>query len=239
MALAAVQLAPGIFRIPTLGDAINSFAFLESNGSVTLVDCGVKRAPIRIQRALASLGKHPHDVQHIILTHAHSDHAGGAAQVVRQSAADGVLVHEQEVGFVTSGERPPLDANSGSGRIFSRLSQGGFAPIPVSGTLQDGQILDLAGGVQVIHTPGHTPGHVSLLHRDSGVLITGDSIFNIASRMRWSYAAFCTNATQSRQTAERFVDLEFHTAAFTHGPEIRDRGRAAIRDFLARQNRGR
>jgi len=237
MADAVVQLAPGIFRIPTFGDAINSFAFLEGDGSVTLVDCGVKRAPVRIQRALAALGKHPQDVQHIILTHAHSDHAGGAAEVVAASAADGVLVHELEAGFIRSGERPPLDASSGSGRIFGRLSKGGFAATSVSGTLQDGQVIELAGGLQVIHTPGHTPGHISLLHQTSGVLITGDSIFNIASRMRWSYAAFCTNATQSRQTAEKFVDLEFQTAAFTHGPEIRDRGRTAIREFLARQNR--
>lgn len=238
MADAAVQLAPGVFRIPTLGDAINSFAFLESDGSVTLVDCGVRRAPARIQRALASVGKHPQDVQHIILTHAHSDHAGGAAEVVASSAADGVLVHELEAGCVRSGERPPLDPSSGSGRIFGRLSKGGFAPTAVCGTLQDGQVLDLAGGLQVIHTPGHTPGHISLLHPGSGVLITGDSIFNIASRMRWSYAAFCTNAAQSRQTAEKFVDLDFRTAAFTHGPEIRDRGRIAIADFLARRHRG-
>ena len=238
MAVAAVQLAPGIFRIPTLGDAINSFALLESDGSVTLVDCGVRRAPRRIERALASIGKHPKDVQHIVLTHAHSDHAGGAAEVVDATSAEGVLVHELEADFVRSGERPPLDPTSGSGRVFGRLSKGGFAPTAVYGTLQDGQVLDLAQGLQVIHTPGHTPGHISLLHRNTGVLITGDSIFNIASRMRWSYAAFCTNAAQSRKTAERFVDLEFQTAAFTHGPEIRDRGRDAIRQFLARHSRG-
>jgi glyoxylase-like metal-dependent hydrolase (beta-lactamase superfamily II) len=238
MADAAVQLAPGILRIPTFGDAINSFAFLEGDDSVTLIDCGVKRAPARIQRALASVGKHPRDVQRIILTHAHSDHAGGAAAVTQASSAEGVFVHQAEEAYISSGQRPPLDGSSGSGRIFARVNKGGFTPIPVAGMLQDGQVLSVAGGLQVIHTPGHTPGHISLLHQGSGVLITGDSIFNITSRMTWSLAAFCTDAAQSRQTAEKFADLDFTTAAFTHGPEIRDRGREAIRTFLTRKARG-
>jgi hypothetical protein len=45
----AVVLAPGVVRIPTVGTAsTNSFAFVDDAGSVTLVDCGLKRAPARI-----------------------------------------------------------------------------------------------------------------------------------------------------------------------------------------------
>jgi hypothetical protein len=45
----AVELAPGVIRIPTIGSAsTNSFAFVDGDGSVTLVDCGLKRAPARI-----------------------------------------------------------------------------------------------------------------------------------------------------------------------------------------------
>jgi len=106
--------------------------------------------------------------------------------------------------------------------------------VPVVGELVDGQVLDIAGGVQVLHTPGHTPGHISLLHADSGVLITGDSIFNMNARMRWPIAAFCTNAVQNEQTAARLADAEYSTAAFTHGPHIAESGREAIRSFLRR-----
>ncbi|MFM8895010.1 MAG: hypothetical protein ACKOE2_06445, partial [Actinomycetales bacterium] len=48
MATRTVELAPGVVRLPLLGDYINAFAFLESDGSVTLVDCGLKRAPATI-----------------------------------------------------------------------------------------------------------------------------------------------------------------------------------------------
>lgn len=228
----AVELAPGVFRIPTAGDFVNSFAFLEEDGSVALVDCGLKRAPARIVRALAHIGRHPTDVTRIVLTHAHSDHAGGAAEMVGATAAPGVDVHEADAGYVSAGVRPPLDATKGAARVFGRISGGGFAPAPVAETLRDGQVLDVSGGLRVVHTPGHTPGHASLLHLGTGVLITGDSIFNMASRMSWPAAAFCTSFAQSKETAARLADVDFGIAAFTHGPEIRDRARERIRAFL-------
>lgn len=236
MAARVVTLAPGVHRIPTLGDFINSFAFTEDDGSVTLIDCGTTRAPAAIVRALDAMGKHPRDVQRIVLTHAHSDHAGGARRIVDESAADGVSVHGDEAQFVTAGSRPPLDPNAPAVGIFSRLTRGGFAPVPVTDTFADGDLLPVGGGLRILHTPGHTPGHVSLLHESSGVLITGDAIFNMRSKMSWPVAAFCTSVPMNKQSAAVFADLDYRIAAFTHGPEIRDRAREAVRDFLRKRS---
>jgi glyoxylase-like metal-dependent hydrolase (beta-lactamase superfamily II) len=233
----AIAIGPSIYRIPTLGDFINSFALVDSDGQVTLVDCGLKRAPGRIVRGLASIGKHPRDVTRILLTHAHNDHAGGAAEFAAKSGADSVMAHTADAGYLRSGSMPPRDATTGIGRLIRRLPTGGFSPVHAVTELQDRQLLDLAGGVQVIHTPGHTPGHVSLLHPDSEVLITGDAIFNMRARMTWPFAAFCTSFEQTRRTARILADLEYSTAAFTHGPEVRGTGRAAIQDFLRRKHR--
>ena len=235
MARAVVQIAPSIFRIPTLGDFINSYAFIDDDGQVSLVDCGLKRAPARIVRGLAALGKHPHDVTRIILTHAHNDHAGGAAELVASSSAPSVFAHRDDAKFLRTGTLPPRDTSAGIGRLLHRLPGGSFSPVQRVEELRDGQILDVAGGLQVVHTPGHTPGHISLLHPDSGTLITGDSIFNMNARMTWPLSAFCTSFSQTKITASVLAELEYRTAAFTHGPEIRDTGRDAIRSFLARK----
>jgi len=234
MAAPVVMLAPGVHRIPTMGDFINSFAFVDADGQVTLVDCGLKRAPRRIVEGLAAIGKRPSDVTRIILTHAHGDHAGGAREVLSASSASGVDVHVDDVPFIQAGRNAP-GAPSTAGRLLGRGPMASFVSVPVVEELVDGQVLDVAGGLRVLHTPGHTPGHVSLLHEASGVLITGDAIFNMASRMRWPMAAVCTSARQNQQSAHVLGELEYQVAAFTHGPEIRDGAREAIRGFLARK----
>ena len=235
----AIALADGIYRIPTFGDFINSYAFIEGDGSVTLVDCGLKRAPRKIVTALASIGKHPRDVQRILLTHAHFDHAGGAARMVEETSADGVDVHADDAGYVRTGTKPPGNTASTAGRLLARAPWGDFEATPVAQELADGQVIDVAGGLRIIHTPGHTPGHVSLLHPSSGVLITGDSIFNMNSRMAWPTKAVCTSFRQNVETAHVLGELEYAVAAFTHGPEIRDDAREQVRGFLARASRSR
>jgi glyoxylase-like metal-dependent hydrolase (beta-lactamase superfamily II) len=232
MGAPAILLAPGVVRIPTLGDFINSFAFLEDDGSITLVDCGIKQAPAWIIAGLQHLGKHPHDVGRIILTHAHADHAGGAREMLEKTGVDGVAIHEDDAQYIAAGENAPPDLTTTMGRMFLRMPGRTFDPFAVSHALHDGEVVEVAGGLQIIHTPGHTPGHVSMLHQRTGVLITGDALFNPFSRMRWPLAVICTAARQNRESAQVFSDLEYDVAAFTHGTEIRDNAREAIRSFL-------
>jgi glyoxylase-like metal-dependent hydrolase (beta-lactamase superfamily II) len=227
----AVAVAPGVFRIPTVGSwAVNSFALLDDDGSVTLVDTGVERAPARIVAGLAALGKHPADVQRIVLTHAHPDHAGGAMEMAARTGAP-VAVHADDAGFVESGESPPNDHAYTVGRIFARLQDGRFPAVQVGEKLTDGQALGVAGGLRVVATPGHSPGHISLLHEPAKLLITGDAIFNVLGLRYWM-KTFRTDFRMSRETAHLLGELDYDIAAFTHGPEIKESPREKIRAFL-------
>jgi glyoxylase-like metal-dependent hydrolase (beta-lactamase superfamily II) len=228
--MSAVALAPGLWRIPTMPfDLVNSFLLEDEDGSLTLVDTGYKRADRKIVAALEELGRKPQDVQRIVLTHAHNDHAGGLAATKEQTGA-AVLSHDRDATYLQSGKTPQLDLSSAKGRLLNRV-RGGFAKVEVAQTFQDGELLPIAGGLRVVHTPGHTPGHVSLLHEGTGVLITGDAIFNVRG-LRYSPASFCTDITLSRDTADRLADLEYDVAAFTHGDHIPRGGREAVRAFL-------
>lgn len=227
----AVQLAPGVWRIPTVGRAaVNSFAFVDDDGSVTLVDCGVKKAPAKIVAGLAAIGKTPADVTRILLTHAHADHAGGAAEMARRTAAP-VAVHAADVAYAEAGRVPGRDPSFLGGRLFNRLP-GGFPAVDIAQPLADGDVLDVGGGLRVVHTPGHSPGHVSLLHEPTRVLITGDAIFNVLG-VRWSPRALCSDFRMTQQTADVLGELEYDVAAFTHGPQITDRARERVRNFLS------
>ena len=235
MASPAVQLAPGAWRIPTQGrDLVNSFAFVDDDGQVTLVDCGLKKAPVWIVDGLAAIGKQPGDVTRILLTHAHPDHAGGAAEMASRTGAR-VGVHTDDVAYLAAGRTPPVDTSTRLGRLLRRRT-GGFPPLVAGDGLVNGQVLDVGGGLRVVHTPGHSPGHVSLLHETSGVLITGDALFNVLAfrGITWSPRLLCNNFRLSQQTAHVLGELDYTVAAFTHGPEIRDGARDAIRSFLSR-----
>jgi glyoxylase-like metal-dependent hydrolase (beta-lactamase superfamily II) len=225
----AVQLAPGVWRIPLIRDFVNGFILRDDDGQVTLVDMGVKQSGKKVMAALASIGSGPSDVTRLLLTHAHPDHAGGAAYVAKETGK-AFGIHEADADFARQGISPPRDQSFLLGRLLSR-GKNGFPPVTVGETFTDGQVIPFAGGIQVVHTPGHSPGHASYLVQESGVLITGDAIFNVRG-LRWPIKALCTDFRLTTRTAVRLAELEYSTAGFTHGPELRDQPREQIRRFL-------
>jgi glyoxylase-like metal-dependent hydrolase (beta-lactamase superfamily II) len=231
----AVQLAPGVWRIPTAPrDLVNTFAFVDDDGQVTLVDAGTKGAPKHVVAGLEHIGSAPSEVTRIIATHAHYDHVGGLSSLRGRTTA-AVAVHERDVAYVREGRGPVLDRSTLGGRLFRRNRRS--TPTTVEEELTDGQVVDVGGGLRVVHTPGHTPGHVSLLHERTGVLVTGDAIWNMFRRMRWPSAALCTDHQLTQKTAQVLGELDYVIAAFTHGPEIRDGAREAVRGFLRKEAR--
>lgn len=231
----AIEIAKNLYRLPTLGPFINSYAFINADSSVTLVDCGLKGSSKRLIKDLARIGKHPKDVVNIVLTHAHDDHIGGASQMIKQCEVKNVLMHEKDSQFPPTGKTPSRDVSRLSGKIMKILPESNYEPFNVTRTLIDGEVIDTAGGLKVVHTPGHTDGHISLLHPESETLITGDSIFNMSSRLTWALSGFCVNYKQSQETAMKFLDLDFKNACFTHGPEIRNSGKSRIKQFLSKR----
>lgn len=230
--MTAVQLADGVWRVPTAPyDLVNSYLLADDDGSLTLVDAGLKGAEKKVLAALEQLGRAPRDVTRILLSHAHADHAGGLAAAKAATRAP-VWAHEDDASYVRAGQAPPRDSSTTWGRLLSRLPGGGFAPVELAGTLADGDELPLAGGLRVVHTPGHSPGHCSFLLRERGVLITGDAVFNVRG-LRWSPSAFCTDVRQSRESAQVLGELDYDTAAFTHGRPVSTGARQAVRAFLA------
>ena len=229
----AIRLAPNVWRIPTLGRAlINSYAFVDPDGGVTVVDCGVSKASPRIVSGLATIGKSPRDVTRILLTHVHADHAGGASALARVTGAP-VVAHAADAGFAEAGRLAPFNGATLTGRLINRLPGGRMEPVEVAQRLADGDVLDVGGGLRILHTPGHSPGHVSLLHEPNRVLITGDALFNVFG-VRWPLRTFCSDFPMTQRTAHVLGEVGYDVAAFTHGPEITDGARERVRRLLSR-----
>ena len=144
-----------------------------------------------------------------------------------------MAVGRDDAGYLAAGASPPRDPRSTVGRLLQRLPGQGWQPVEAGRVLDDGEVLDVAGGLRVVATPGHTPGHVSLLHEPTAVLITGDAVFNVLRRRTFSPKLFCTDVPASRETAHRLGDeLDYDVAAFTHGPHEAERAKEKVRTFL-------
>jgi len=228
-----VELAPGVWRVPLLRDFVNGFILRGDDGQVTLLDMGLRGHGPKLLDALTSIGSGPAEVTRLLLTHAHPDHVGGAAHVAQRTGL-GIGVHTDEAHFVSTGTGPPQVPVGLLGRLLHLVTPDTrAAPVPVAAELHDGELLPVAGGLRVVHMPGHSPGHAGFLHEPSGVLVTGDAIMNPVG-LRWSPKSVCSSYRMCRQTAHRLAELDYAVAAFTHGPEVRDRPREKVRRFLAR-----
>ena len=104
-----IEIAKNLFRVPTMGSGINSFFITESDGSITLIDTGLKTAPKKLVTAIKYLQKDPSDIKRVLFTHSHDDHAGGAAKIIEIIGSPRVYAHEAEAQYLESGKNPPRD----------------------------------------------------------------------------------------------------------------------------------
>ena len=200
---------------------VNSVLLEGDDGELVLVDAGFPNYQDAIFDALKTLGRGPEDLSHLVFTHAHPDHIGSAAAIVARTNAK-TWMHPLDVPISESGGpfrqmRPAPGPIQRIGfRVFYRAGQP-IAPVRIDNHIQDGDTLTLAGGLEVIHTPGHSAGHVSLMWRDGRLLIVGDVGSNVVGL---SDPLGFEDREQGRRSQHRLASLRFEAAAFGHGRAI-------------------
>jgi glyoxylase-like metal-dependent hydrolase (beta-lactamase superfamily II) len=159
-----VELAAGVFRLALAWS--NCYLLSEPGRSdVWLIDCGLSRDRTDLLNALARMEIDPNRVSHVLLTHAHCDHAGNAGLFERDFGAR-VAVHPQELRYIAS---PRTGYGAAGWRIFAKPVQSAVfraaeRMYPVQRCLTPIEATDelLAtapgGALRPIHTPGHTSG---------------------------------------------------------------------------------
>jgi glyoxylase-like metal-dependent hydrolase (beta-lactamase superfamily II) len=137
----------------------------EAGGPGVLID-----APPDPEGMLDLLAEHEVTPVALLLTHGHIDHTGGGGVVVGSTGID-AYVHPDD-DFLT------LDPLTQLRMLLGMVPPGNFSPPANLEQLRAGQVLGLAGlELEVLHTPGHTPGHCCFLIRREGVLFSGDHLF--------------------------------------------------------------
>jgi glyoxylase-like metal-dependent hydrolase (beta-lactamase superfamily II) len=219
-------IARGVWQVGLRG--VNVF-LIEAGDGLVLVDAGLRHSPPHITEAIYSLGRLPQDVVAIVVTHAHRDHVGGLAEMMRRTGAE-VWMHPVDAALVRDGlyGRP---FRHGPGRIFSLWPSSKGESVAVAHEVGDGEVLPF-DGLRALHTPGHTAGHLALLlPREGGVLFVGDAATNLR---RPGLSFLNEDVAEGRRSLEKLAALEFETACFAHGRTIRHGASRAFHELVGR-----
>jgi hydroxyacylglutathione hydrolase len=148
------------------------YSYLVMGDEICVVDTGVVGSEQGLVDALAGWGKTPSDVDLVVNSHEHPDHVGGNA-FWQKAAQPRFACHADAARWIED-----LDLQYEERPIHSFYTLAGTESIQVTHKLQDGDEVDLGGGVtlKVIHSPGHSPGSTALYCPQEGALITGDTI---------------------------------------------------------------
>ncbi len=217
-----MKIIENVFVVPAV--VANPYIIVDADG-LTVIDTGLPRSEKKILAYVAGLGKQAENIKRIIITHADFDHIGGLAALQRASGAR-TYASQIEAGAIAIGKSSrEIKATGFSLRrmLFALISPFiTLKPFHVDEILVEGQTLPVLGGLRVIDTPGHTPGHVSLFAPSVGVLFCGDSMVSDDHGLQGSRPGITWDEARARESERKQAALGAHIVCSGHGPVVMD-----------------
>jgi len=208
------SIVPGVYAFTGL--LVGRVYALEGTDGLALIDSGLGLAAGKVVQQLQASGRQLSDVKRILITHAHPDHVGGLAQLQAVTGAQ-VVAHALEWPVITG--KVPETARSTS---------------PVRREVHGGEMLtEVLGGLQVIFTPGHAPGHVCFWQPDRRLLFCGDVVIRLP-RLRLPFAAFTVDMDENKRSIKKIAELEAKVVCFGHGQPLTHDAASQLLAFAAR-----
>lgn len=153
---------------------------------LVLVDACLPAQTDLLDAAVREAGFDIKSITKIILTHQDLDHIGCVRDLLAVNPDVQVIAHEAEAPYIDGRETPiKIAAREAGSEDLSQKDRAAIntakinhsmRTVPVGKTVTAGELLPCCGGIKIIHTPGHTPGHICLYIKEGGVLIAGDGL---------------------------------------------------------------
>jgi glyoxylase-like metal-dependent hydrolase (beta-lactamase superfamily II) len=174
-----------------------------------LVDCGFGSRVDEIGAVLGAAGTGWDRVRHILITHFHSDHWAGLEEVTARAPGAARYAGAAETASLPDWSRK-------------------WQLRPVS----DGEEVF---GLQVVDTPGHTPGHIAVFDTDSRVLVAGDALTNTINGLRGPISEATEDMPTAEESVRKLAALEPQVILLGHGPPIQRDAAAQLRRLASSQ----
>ncbi len=217
-----MEIIPNLHHIP--GIVANPYLVIDSDG-LTLIDAGLPGVQRKIFKYMAGLGYNPGELKRILITHSDIDHVGSLAALKKASGARVYASAIEAEAIKTGMPSRQIRARRTFRRILmsvaGRLIKAG--PVEVDEILAEGQSLTILGGLKVLETPGHTPGHLSFFSAARGVLFSGDSVISDAQgKLHSSRPELSWDLSKALDSARKQAGLMPQIVCPGHGPVVKD-----------------
>jgi glyoxylase-like metal-dependent hydrolase (beta-lactamase superfamily II) len=200
-----MQITPSIHRI---GSFVNQYLIIDGN-ELTLIDTGMHSNAKSVLNYIKNLGYEPSAVKRILITHSDPDHYG-AAKDLKDIFGCEVWSTQLEAEAMKTATTSRIIEPEGFFKLLIKVVGPFMMATPAVDTeriLTDGEILPILSGLQVIASPGHTPGHVSFYLLAERILIAGDAIKAKKGQPVATTDSTTGNPIQAVATAKRLMDL--------------------------------
>jgi glyoxylase-like metal-dependent hydrolase (beta-lactamase superfamily II) len=177
---------------------VNGYVLIRGK-EAAIVDTGTSGNASKFADVVRTAGLGWDAVHHVILTHYHPDHIGSVGEVLAAA--------------------PKATAYAGAADIPQIKS-----PRPIKAVADNDEVF----GLRMIATPGHTPGHVCVFDPAGSLLILGDAMSNIGSKLGGPNPQYTTDMAQAHQSMKKLARLTFERAFFGHGEPIEKGASQAI-----------
>ncbi len=215
-----MKITDNVYVVPNV--VANPYVIVDPDG-LTVIDAGLPRSEKKILAYIESLGRSAQDIKRIILTHSDLDHVGGLAALQKATGAR-TYASRIEADAIASGKSSrPAQSGMNFRRVVFLFLRPFFQPTPfkVDEILTDGQVLPALGGLQVVETIGHTPGHISLFSSSTGILFCGDSIVS-QNGLQVSRPGVTWDANLAKEAVRKQAALGARIVCSGHGPVVMD-----------------
>lgn len=211
-----------------------------ASGERILVDCGYPGFLPLLEEAAAKRGFSFGSLTAVIVTHHDYDHVGALAEIRDKYPHIRAMASEGEAPYV-GGEKKSLrliqaeemydslsEEEKEDARAFEALLAS-VRPAPVDETVKDGDTFPWCGGAEIVATPGHLPGHISIYMRAHKTLITGDALVAAEGRLHIANPHYAIDIAEARRSARKLAKLDVERVICCHGGVVEGRIKGRLR----------